>query len=70
VHYNPDSYKVDGNTRVESNKARMTRLLDLLAYEPRAFERVFLCYDQASESTLPQVAESWDPAARQVSRVA
>jgi hypothetical protein len=31
---------------------------------------VFMCYDQEEGSTLPQVAVSWDAAARQVSRVA
>ena len=69
VRYNPDSYRVDGKTRVESKKDRMTRLLQLLDHEPVAFERVFLCYDSVSDSSLPQVAASWDPAARQVSRV-
>ena len=70
VRFNPDSYRVDGKTRVESRKDRMKRLLQLLEYEPAAFERVFLCYDQDGGSTLPQVAASWDVAARQVSRVA
>ena len=56
--------------RTESKKDRMQRLLDLLNYEPAAFERVFLCYDQNEGATLPQVAASWDEAARQVSRVA
>ena len=44
----------------------MNRLIQLLDYEPGAFERVFLCYDQDGGSTLPQVAASWDAAARQV----
>ena len=70
MRYNPDPYRVDGNTRVESRKDRMKRLMELMDYEPIAFERVFLCYDQDSASTLPQVAASWDEAARQVSRVA
>ena len=70
VRYNPDNYRVDGKTRIESKKDRIERLLALLDYEPVAFERVFLCYDQNSGSTLPQVAASWDEAARQVSRVA
>ena len=69
VRYNPDSYRVDGKTRVESKTARMKRLLQLLDYEPAAFERVFLCYDQDGGATLPQVAASWDVAAQQVSRV-
>ena len=70
VRYNPDPYRVDGKTRVESKQDRLKRLLDLLDYEPVAFERIFLCYDQDSASMLPQVAASWDEAARQVSRVA
>jgi len=70
VRYNPDSYRVGGKTRVESKKDRMKRLLEVLDYEPVAFQRVFLCYDQDSGSVLPQVAISWDVAARQVSRVA
>ena len=69
VRYNPDSYRVDGKTRAESKKDRIKRLLELLDYEPQAFERVFLCYDQESGSRLPQVAASWEEAARQVSRV-
>ena len=70
IRYNPDSYRVDGRTRTESNKDRLKRLLALLEYEPMAFERVFLCYDQESTSTLPQVAAAWDATARQVSRAA
>jgi len=70
IRYNPDGYRVDGNTRVENKKDRMKRLLELLEYEPAAFERVFLCYDQNSGSTLPQVAVSWDMVVRQVSRIA
>ena len=70
VRYNPDSYRVDGKTRVESKADRMNRLIQLLDYEPKAFERVFLCYDSATGQSLPQVAASWDPAAREVSRVA
>ena len=69
VRYNPDSYRVDGKTRVESKKDRMNRLIRLLDYEPEAFERVFLCYDACTGESLPQVAASWDPAAREVSRV-
>jgi len=70
VRYNPDSYRVGGKTRTESKKDRIKRLLELLEYEPQGFERVFMGYDQESGSTLPQVAASWEEAARQVSRVA
>jgi len=70
IRYNPDGYRVGGKTRVESKKDRMRRLLDLLEHEPTAFERVFLCYDQDEQATLPQVAASWDVSAREVSRVA
>jgi len=69
VRYNPDSYRVDGKTRTESRKDRIRRLLELLQYEPQGFERVFLCYDQESGSTLPQVAASWGEAVRRVSRI-
>jgi len=70
IRYNPDGYRVGGKTRVESKKDRMTRLLGLLEHEPVAFERIFLCYDQDEQATLPQVAASWDVLARQVSRLA
>ena len=69
IHYNPDPYRIAGRTRTESRKDRMQRLLALLDHEPDAFERVFLCYDQDEGATLPQVAASWDVAAKQVSRV-
>ena len=70
IRYNPDSYKVGGKTRTESKKDRTTRLIALLDYEPNAFERIFLCYDQDVDSKLPLVANRWGKAARQVSRVA
>ena len=70
VRYNPDSYRIDGKTRVESKNDRINRLLVLLDYGPVAFERVLLCYDQDSTSTLPQVGVAWEEAARQVSRIA
>jgi hypothetical protein len=70
VHFNPDCYRVSGKTRTESAKDRTCRLLKVLEHVPCAFERVFMCYDQEEGSTLPQVAVSWDAAARQVSRVA
>jgi hypothetical protein len=69
IHYNPDSYRISGKTRTESKKDRMQRLLALFDHEPKAFERVFLCYDQDEGATLPQVAVSWDRVAKQVSRV-
>ena len=73
IRFNPDSYRVGGRTRTESKKDRMKRLLALLEEgEPvGALERVFLCYDQESTDTsLPQIAASWDVAARHVSRMA
>jgi len=70
VRYNPDGYRVGGKTRVESKKDRMRRLLDLLEYEPTAFERVFLCYDQDEQAVLPKVASRWDALASQFSRLA
>ena len=69
IHFNPDPYRISGRTRTETKKDRMQRLLALLDHEPDAFERVFLCYDQDEGATLPQVAASWDVAAKQVSRV-
>lgn len=72
IRYNPDAYRVAGRTRVESKKDRIQRLLAVLDEdEPAgALERVFLCYDMGSaEAVLPQVAASWDMAARHVSRV-
>ena len=70
IRYNPDGYRVGGKARADSKKDRMTRLLSLLEHEPVAFERVFLCYDQDEQASLPQVAASWDVLARQVSRLA
>ena len=70
IRYNPDPYRIAGRTRTESNKDRTRRLMHALEQEPEGFERVFLCYDQDAEAMLPQVAVSWDAAARQVSRVA
>jgi len=70
IRYNPDGYRVGGKTRVESQKDRMARLLDLLEHEPTAFERVFLCYDQDEHATLPQVAASWGVSVQEVSRIA
>ena len=68
IRYNPDGYKVGGTTRVESKKDRMKRILELLEYEPVAFERVFPCYDQAGG--LPEVVASWPLTVREVSRIA
>lgn len=70
VRFNPDADRVDDQTRVESRKERMQRLMVLLDEEPAAsFERSFLCYDATSDSVMPQVAASWDVAAKAVSRV-
>ena len=69
IRYNPDVYRVGGAVRAESKKGRMQRLLALLDHEPTSFERVFLCYDQDEGASLPQVAASWDVAAKQVSRI-
>ena len=70
ARYNPDAYWVDGQTRVESRRERMKRLLVLLDEELAAsFERVFLCYDATNDSVLPQVAASWGVVAKAVSRV-
>ena len=71
LHYNPDSFKIGGKAYTENKKSRMPRLLKLLNYEPEtSIERLFICYDQPKDSTLPLIAESWDEAAKQVSRVA
>ena len=70
IRYNPDAYRIGGKTKSEGEKKRIQRLLSLLEYEPRSFERILLCYDQDEGERLPQVAVSWDAAARQVSRVA
>ena len=69
VRYNPDSYRVGGSVRTESKKDRLRRLLAIMDYEPTSFERVFLFYDQDEGASLPQVAASWDVAAKQVSRI-
>ena len=69
IHYNPDSYRVDGKTRLEAKRDRLGRLLRELDVEPVGFERLFMFYDGTSDSHLPQVAVSWAEAAREVSRV-
>ena len=71
LHYNPGSFKIGGKTYTDNKNSRMSRLLKLLNYEPEAsIERLLICYDQPKDSTLPLIAESWDEAAKQVSRVA
>jgi hypothetical protein len=38
IHYNPDSYRVDGATRCESRKSRIARLLRTIEEdEPKGF---------------------------------
>ena len=69
IHYNPDSYRIDGNTCVTSPKDRIKKLLEAMAEEPTGFERIFMFYDHETGSSLPQVAASWDAVALQVSRV-
>ena len=69
VRYNPDKHRVDGIVRAPGHEHRMKRLLETINHTPAAFERLFLFYDHASSSTLPQVAAAWDPAACQASRV-
>ncbi|CAE7476412.1 unnamed protein product, partial [Symbiodinium necroappetens] len=74
VRYNPDAFKVAGQTVRTTKKERHARLLQLLhsllQEEPeRQFQRLFLYYDRAAEdSELPAVAEDWDVVARTVSR--
>ena len=70
IRYNPDAYRIGGKTKSEGEKKRIQRLLSLLQYKPRSFERILLCYDQGEGERLPQEAVMWDDAARQVSRVA
>ena len=70
VRCNPDAYRVGGIVRTETKKDRLQRLLAVMDHEPTSFEMVFLCYDPDEGATLPQVAASWDEAAKQVSRVA
>ena len=69
IHYNPDAYKINGHTRTTSQKDRLKKLLEIMEEEPKAFERVFLFYDSLENATLPNVAESWDPLARDVSSI-
>ena len=70
IHFNPDAYRVDGKTRLTSKKDRVAKLLEALEEgEPAGFERVFLFYDSVSGATLPQVAASWENAAKEVSRI-
>lgn len=73
VRFNPDPYKVDGITKPEGWRDRCGRLLAILQQSeaPTKFERIFLCYDRASDDSLPCVASSWqNSAAKEVSRCA
>ncbi len=53
IHYNPDSFRLDGVTRYESKASRVARLLEIISEEPVCFERIFVCYDGTSDSHLP-----------------
>jgi len=70
IHFNPDGYRVAGINRKTSKAERITALVRAIgAAEPTGFERLFLFYDIDSPvAVLPQVAASWDPIARGVSR--
>ena len=69
IHYNPDPFKVDNQTKRTGKPERLAKLLQTLELPPPAthLERVFLFYDHSSGSTLPKIAEDWDAASKAVS---
>ena len=70
LHYNPDPFQIDGKTRAATQKQRIAKLLEALEEdEPQGFERWYLFYDAASGATLPNIAEEWDEAAKEVSHI-
>ncbi len=69
IHYNPDSFRFDGETRLVPKASRIARLLEVISEEPVFFERIFICYDGTSDSHLPQVAVNWQEAGREFARV-
>ncbi len=70
IHYNPDSFRVDGETQLVSKASRIARLLEVIPEEPVGFERVFMFYDGTSDSHLPQVAVNWQKGGAVGARVA
>ena len=70
LRYNPDPYKIAGQTRRTSTKDRHETLMKTIneMEEGVGFRRLFLFYDKDSDDALlPSVAKEWDPAAREVS---
>ena len=59
IHYNPDSFRFDGEPQFVSKASRIARLLDVLPEEPMGFERIFMFYDSTSDNPLPLVAVNW-----------
>ena len=75
IHYNPDAYKIGAMTQHSNTQERLQTLFaeicqkDFL-FAGSSFERVFLCYDRkSSDSTLPVIAEMWNPIAHQISHI-
>jgi hypothetical protein len=62
LRYNPDAYKVAGETVRTPTKERLGRLVSAIRdmTEPEGFQRVFLFYDKdAASATLPSVSKEW-----------
>lgn len=71
LRFNPDAYKIAGQTRRTRTKDRYETLIKTIneMEEPVGFRRLFLFYDKDSDDALfPSIAKDWDPAAREVSR--
>ena len=67
LHYNPDSFRMDGRSVTVSAKERQRRLAEVvrawLLEDPapgKQLARFFMYYDGRSDSALPVVAKEWD----------
>ena len=72
LHFNPDAFRIAGQTCRTPSKERLAKLVTVIQDmpEPKGFERLFMYYDrETSDDTLPSIASDWnDVVARQVSR--
>ena len=67
LRYNPDSFRMDGRSRIMATKERQRRLVEVvrawLLEDPapgQQLARFFMYYDGRSDSPLPAVAKEWD----------
>ena len=67
LHYNPDSFRIDGKNVTVATKERQKKLVETLQAwlvedpaKEKQLARFFLFYDCTSNSTLPVVAKEWE----------